>query len=377
MRVCIVSPYDLSCEGGVNRHARSLARALGALGHEVRVAGPASGPVTTGCDVLGGAVAVPANGSVARVGLLATPRATRDYLAAGAFDVVHVHEPIVPGPVRHALRYADVPVVATFHCAAERERPLQRALRRAVSGALGRIDFGIAVSRAAMRFAAPIYGGPTAVVPNGVDLERFAAGTVGGARRAAHGGRLRVLFVGRFGEVRKGFEVLLAAVALLRRGGVATEVRVVGQGPSARFRDRCAALDVALLGLLPEAALAEEYRRAEVFCAPSLGREGFGLVLLEAMASGCPIVASDIPGYAEAARDAALLVAPGDPAALAAALARAGEDEPLRARLVAAGHARAASLSWAHVAARVLHVYRAAGAAERALPARAAQVTAA
>jgi phosphatidylinositol alpha-mannosyltransferase len=374
VRVCIVSPYDLSCEGGVNRHARSLARALGALGHEVRVAGPASGPVPAGCDGLGGAVAVRANGSVARVGLLAAPRATRDYLAAGAFDVVHVHEPIVPGPVRHALRYADVPVVATFHCAAERERTILRALRRAASGALCRIDFGIAVSLSAKRFARPIYRGPTAVVPNGVDLERFGGGA---PRVAARGGRLRVLFVGRFGEVRKGFEVLLAAVALLRRRGRAPEVRVVGEGPAGLLRERCAALGVALLGPLPDAALAEEYRRAEVFCAPSLGREGFGLVLLEAMASGCPIVASDIPGYAEAARDAALLVAPGDPARLAGALARAGEDEPLRARLVAAGRARAASLSWARVAARVLHVYRAAGATERARPAPVARVTAA
>lgn len=371
MRVCIVSPYDLSCDGGVNRHAVSLARALAALGHVVRVAGPASGPVPEGCDALGGAVAVPANGSIARVGLLVPPGTTRDYLAAGAFDLVHVHEPIVPGPGRHALRFARVPVVATFHCAAEREQLLQRALRRAVSASLGRIDFGIAVSRPAKRFARTIYRGPTAVVPNGVDLARFTP-EPGGSRPPARGGPLRVLFVGRFGEPRKGFHVLLAAAALLRRRGLEVEVRVAGAGPAARFAGRGGPAQAAFLGCIGDADLAAEYRRADVFCAPSLGREGFGLVLLEAMASGCPAVASDIPGYAEAARGAALLVRPGDPAELAAALARAAEDGVLRARLAAAGRARAEALSWSRVAARVLHVYRAAGAPDRARAATAA-----
>ncbi|HEY6003071.1 MAG TPA: glycosyltransferase family 4 protein, partial [Anaeromyxobacter sp.] len=189
MRVCVFTPYDLSCDGGVNRHATSLARALAALGHEARVAGPASGSVPEGCHALGRALPVPANGSIARVGLLASPRATRDLLAAGAFDLVHVHEPIVPGPGRHALALARVPVVATFHCAAERELPLQRALRRAASGALGRIDFGIAVSQAAKRFARAIHRGRIAVVPNGVDPSRFFPGP-GGAGAGPAAGRV-------------------------------------------------------------------------------------------------------------------------------------------------------------------------------------------
>lgn len=371
MRVCVFTPYDLSCDGGVNRHATSLARALAALGHEARVAGPASGSVPEGCHALGRALPVPANGSIARVGLLASPRATRDLLAAGAFDLVHVHEPIVPGPGRHALALARVPVVATFHCAAERELPLQRALRRAASGALGRIDFGIAVSQAAKRFARAIHRGRIAVVPNGVDPSRFFPGP-GGAGAGPAAGRVRVLFVGRFGEPRKGFGVLLEAAALLRRRGLAVELRVAGAGPADRLRGRSAPLEPTFLGPVSDAALAAEYRGADVLCAPSLGREGFGLVLLEAMASGCPAVASDIPGYREASRGAALLVPPGDAAALADGLARVAEDRVLRARLVLAGRARAEALSWSRVAARVLEVYRAAGARDGARSATAA-----
>jgi phosphatidyl-myo-inositol alpha-mannosyltransferase len=369
VRVCIVTPYDLSCDGGVNRHARSLARALAALGHEARVAGPASGPAPDGCDVLGRAVPVPANGSVARVGLLVPPRAMRDHLEAGRFDVVHVHEPIVPGPARHALRFARVPVVATFHCAAEREAPLQRALRRAASAALGRIDLAIAVSRAAKRFARPIHRGRISIIPNGVDPAAFSP--AGASRPEEPRGSLRVLFVGRFGEPRKGFRVLLEAAALLRRRGTAVELRVAGAG-RAELPRAWGGVEPAFLGGLPDAALAAEYRAADVFCAPSLGREGFGLVLLEAMACGCPAVASDIPGYVEAARGAALLVPPGDPAALGDALLRAAEDRVLRARLVAAGRTRAEALSWSRIAARVLEAYRGAGAPDPARPATAA-----
>ncbi len=384
MRVCIVTPYDLSRDGGVNRHARALAAALRAVGHEARVMGPADGPAPVGCDAIGRAVPVPVNGSVARIGLLVSPAATRDYLAGGGFDLVHVHEPLVPGPGRHALRYARVPVVATFHANDERELPLVRALRAAASGALARVDFGIAVSRAAKAFSRAVYRGRTAVIPNGVDLSQFApvhspppwahpersgraapAESMGPPARAWREGEtrpLRVLFVGRFGEARKGFGLLLDAMALLRGAGREVAAEVIGAGPAGRFGARARRLGVRFHGRLPDGALAARYRDADVFCAPSLRGESFGMVLLEAMAAGCPVVASDLPGYAEAARGAALLVPPGDAGALAAGLWRAGQDPELRARLVQRGRARAGALGWSRVVERVLQVYRRVGA---------------
>ncbi len=368
MRVCIITPYDLSHDGGVNRHALGLAGALRALGHDACVLGPASGGVPEGCEAVGRAVPVPANGSVARIGLLVPPAATRERLARGAFDVVHVHEPLVPGPGRHALRHARVPVVATFHANDDAELPLFRALRAAAAGPLARVDFGIAVSRPAKAFSRAIYRGRTAVVPSGVDLARFACEA--GPRRRA--GPLGVLFVGRFGEARKGFPLLLDAVARLRAAGRDVALDVVGLGP-AGSPARAGRLGVRFHGRVGDAELVQRYRAADVFCAPSLGRESFGMVLLEAMAAGCPVVASALPGYAEATRGAALLVPPGDARALAAALWRVGRDETLRASLVRRGGERAAALSWARIAGRVLQVYRHAGAAAGAP--RAAQGT--
>jgi phosphatidylinositol alpha-mannosyltransferase len=351
----------------VNRHARSLAAALGGLGVEVRVLGPASGRVPDGCDGLPGVVSVRANGSVARIGLLQAPSLTRDYLARHRFDLVHVHEPIVPGPGRHALRFARVPLVATFHANAERELPLQRMLRAVASAGLSRIDFGIAVSRAAKAFSRAIYRGRTAIVPNGVDLSRFTAAS----SPSTPSGAPRALFVGRFAEPRKGLPMLLDAVALLRSQGRPIELDVVGAGPTERFAARAERLGVRFLGRLGDEELARAYREAHVFCAPSLGGESFGMVLVEAMAAGCPVVASDIPGYAEAARGAALLTAKGDPGALAVALWRAATDTELRARLVARGLARAEALCWNRVAGRVLNVYASAARAGAALEAMA------
>ena len=372
MRVAIFTPYDLSHEGGVNRHAASLARALGALGHEVRVAGPASGQVPPGCVGFRGVVPLPANGSIARVGLLVPPGEVRGFLQGGAFDLVHVHEPIVPGPGRHALRLSRVPVVATFHANAEREVPLQRMFRWFASAGLGRIDRAIAVSNQAKRFSRTIFRGRTTVIPNGVDLSRFRPR----ARRApapAADRALRVLFVGRFGEPRKGFEVLVEAIERLHASGRAAELVVVGDGPRERWDRRVSGLPVRFEGRLPDEALADRLAEADLLCAPSLGGESFGMVLVEAMASGCPVVASDIPGYAEAARGAAVLAAAGDAAALAEALWRTGSDHALRARLAERGRARAEALSWSRIAAHVLRIYVQAGAPAELAPAVAAR----
>jgi phosphatidyl-myo-inositol alpha-mannosyltransferase len=355
MRICLVTPYDLSHEGGVNRHVRSLAAAMRALGHEARVMGPASGAVPEGCDGLPGVVPVPANGSVARIGLLVPWRDTARLLRRERYDVVHLHEPFVPGPTRQALRIAEAPVVATFHAASEAEGTVRRWVRHSTATRAERIAAGIAVSRAAKRFARAVYQGRLALIPNGVDLELFTLrhrlAPVDMTRRP------RVLFVGRFGERRKGFGVLLAAAARLGEEGRPIDVTVAGDGPRERFAGRASPVGVRFAGRLDDAELAAAYREADLLCAPSLGGESFGMVLVEAMASGCPVVATSLPGYTEAAAGAARLCPPGDAAALAEAIWSVATDASVRDRLAALGRARAEALGWDRLAARVLCVY--------------------
>src|SRR5262245_50309126 len=164
MRICLVTPYDLSCDGGVNRHVRALAGALRLRGHEASVLGPASGPAPRDCDTLRGVVSFAANGSRARIGLFVSRLAVREYLAEGEYDVVHVHEPCIPGIARYAAAADFLPRVVTFHAYAERESTLTRAVRRALASPLRDVRYGIAVSRAAAAFARRAFPGTIRVI---------------------------------------------------------------------------------------------------------------------------------------------------------------------------------------------------------------------
>lgn len=410
MRIGLVTPYDLTHDGGVNRHVCALGRALERLGHQVRVLGPASGALPPACDRLGGVVPVRVNGSVARVGLVVSGRAMARLLARDRFDVVHVHEPWVPGVGRSAIRHAGVPLVATFHTFVERECVVSRLVRQALAGSLTRVAQAIAVSPAAADFARPVYGRPLHIIPNGVDVGLFAPAAIRaeppGSREPAHtgsrrlvpgvgpalastggtalavrpertcahpracahtasgvsgGGRgraLRVLFVGRYDEPRKGVRYLLEAVARLRREGRAITLHIAGPGVPHALADVAAAAGAEFLGRLDDAALAAAYQACDVFCAPSTGGESFGLVLLEAMAAGRPVIASDLRGYREASDGAACLVPAADAAALAAAIGALADDAPRQAALVARGLQRARALDWRRVAEAVAAVYR-------------------
>jgi phosphatidyl-myo-inositol alpha-mannosyltransferase len=366
MRVCLVTPYDLSCDGGVNRHVRALADALRMHGHEASVLGPASGPAPSDCDALPGIVSVTANGSKARIGLLVARRAVQRYLCDGAFDVVHVHEPCIPGIARHAASADFVPRVVTFHTYAERESRTVRMLRRALARPLRDIDHGIAVSRVAATFAGRVFGGSIHLIPNGIDLATFGAAPRArpGAYRTGDAEQksqsLRVLFVGRYDEPRKGLRYLLAAASMIRESGREIEVRIAGQGNRESFACMAQRAGAVFLGRLSDSALANEYRSADVFCAPATHGESFGLVLVEAMACGCPVVASDIRGYREASNGAAMLAPPSDPRALAHALRRMADDHLIRQQAIGHGSRRAQELSWTSLASEVVSVYESA-----------------
>ena len=347
MRVALVSAYDLAVPGGVQAQVLGLARALGAAGHEVVVIAPglAGTDQPAGLDlvVVGRTHLVPANGS--RAPVAPTPgamRRARRAVGAAAADVVHVHEPLVPGPALAAACTRNAPVVGTFHRA--RASMGYIAYGHAFARVVRRLDDRVAVSEmAAETLRAAVGPCEVAILGNAVDLDRFAT-TVPVPTTAP-----TALFVGRI-EHRKGLAVLLEAF-----GGLPGDLRlrIVGDGPGAAALRRRFAGDGRLewLGAVGDEELERQLVAADVLVAPSLGGESFGVVLLEAMAAGTAVVASDIPGYRLAADGAADLVPPGDAVALRECVGRLLGDPGERARLAAAGRLVAARHSFTDLAA--------------------------
>ncbi|MEU9819516.1 glycosyltransferase family 4 protein [Pseudonocardia alni] len=360
MRIGIVCPYSLDVAGGVQRHVLDLAAALRALGHTVEVLAPATGTAPEFVTPAGRAVGVPYNGSVARVAFgPLTRHRTRRWLAAHDFDVLHVHEPTTPSVSALALLDAGGPVVATFHTSTERSRVLA-AFGPVARPLLERVTARIAVSATARRVQVEHLGGDATEIPNGVDVARFAHGPALDLPPA-----VRVGYVGRFDEPRKGMPVLLAALRRVVAERPDVRLLVVGRGDGDRLR-RAAGPGLAgridLLGPVDEATKAAALRSVAVFCAPHRGGESFGMVLTEAMAAGAPVLAADLESFRAVLDDgrAGALFPPGDDAALAAALTRLLDDGTARARLAAAGRDRAQRYDWPVVASDVLRVYRAA-----------------
>ncbi|MBU6200850.1 MAG: glycosyltransferase family 4 protein [Acidobacteria bacterium] len=352
MRVAMVSPYSVSVPGGVQAQALGLAREMRRMGHEVRVLAPCDGPPPEPfVTPLGSSLPTSDNGSVAPVApdpsaALRTIRALNDE----AFDVVHLHEPLVPGPTATALLLQLAPSVGTFHAAGDSAS--YRVWNRTARWAVDHLSARVAVSEAARDLAHRYLGGEYAVLFNGIETSRFRR--EGAARESAP----VLFFCGRY-EPRKGLDVLVAAMASLPadvRLWVASDGAGIEQlRDSVRGDGR-----IEWLGRVTEDDKIDRLNRCSVFCAPSLGGESFGIVLLEAMAAGAPLVASDIDGYRQVASDGieALLVPPGEPAALAAGIRRVLGDQPFRDGLVARGRERAERYSMASLAQAYLAIYR-------------------
>jgi phosphatidylinositol alpha-mannosyltransferase len=351
VRIGLVCPYSLTIPGGVQGQVLGLGRALRALGHEARVLAPCDGPPRdTSVTPLGKSVPFAANGSVAPLApdvpcALRTIRALRDE----DFEVVHLHEPLAPGPTWTSVLFSDAPQVGTFHRAGHSSA--YQALRPVARWVAKRLAVRCAVSEDARTTAEHALGGRYELLFNGIDIARFAK-----AESWPTEGRT-ILFVGRH-EPRKGLAVLLEAMSRLP-----AEVRlwVASEGPETAALKAKTANDgrIEWLGSVCDAELARRVRGADVVCFPSLHGESFGVVLLEAMAAQTPIVASDIAGYRQVARAGieALLVPPGDPEALAEAIMRVFCDGALADRLVEAGELRAAVFSMERLAERYLELY--------------------
>lgn len=359
MRVALVSPYDLAVPGGVQSHVAHLATALRARGDEVVVLGPGSDDAPP----LGRSLRVPFNGSVAPV--VPSPRALRrlrGQVTDAGPDVVHVHEPVVPWAGLAALRADCAPVVGTFHAWSDSTRAYRLArpyARRILAG----LAAPLAVSEAAAGYHAAALGVPASrfqVVPNGVDVARFVDADP--LPEIADADHAALLFVGRL-EPRKGLEPLIRAFTLLKTRRPDLRLYVVGDGPE---RDRCQQLlparlraDVVFLGRVGDAELPRFFASCDLYVSPALGGESFGIVLLEAMAAGRPLVASDLPGYRSVARDGqqGRLVPPGEPRALADAIDTLLDNPSLRRAMAAEGRRTAAGYDWPVVAERIRGVY--------------------
>ncbi len=320
MRVAVVCPYAWDRPGGVQSHIRALAAALRGRDHDVIIIAPSAGepPKEDGVVHVGHAVGIPANGSVAPLafGPLVAARVRR---AMESFrpDVLHLHEPLIPSVSLLTLWAAgSIPCVGTFHAAATSSAGYGLA-RPVLDRAARRLTVRTAVSESARELATRYFPGSYLLTPNGVDVERFDT-----AEPLRLGPDKKILFFGRI-ERRKGLEVLIQAMTRLR--DLHTTVVVGGTGPEEKHCRRLAGglqIETRFLGRVPEEDVPRLYRSVDVYCAPGLGGESFGIVLLEAMAAGTPVVCSDLPGFRDATGDAAALVSPGDAGALADALRR-------------------------------------------------------
>ncbi|MCW1959944.1 MAG: glycosyltransferase family 4 protein [Mycobacterium sp.] len=360
MRIGMVCPYSFDVHGGVQAHVLDLAEILRGRGHEVSVLAPSSPHVKLPEYVVSGgkAVPIPYNGSVARLRFgPATHRMVKKWIAGGDFDVLHLHEPNAPSLSLLALMVAEGPIVATFHTSTTKSLALgvfQSLLRPYNEKIVGRI----AVSDLARRWQMEALGSDAVQIPNGVDVGSFAsAQPLPGYPRPGR----TVLFLGRFDEPRKGMAVLLGALPALVQRFPDVEILIVGRGDEEDLREEAGehAGHLRFLGQVSDAEKASALRSADVYCAPNTGGESFGIVLVEAMAAGTAVVASNLDAFRRVLDDgnAGCLVPVEDSDALAQALITVLGDDTLRAGYIAAASAAVQRYDWSVVADEIMRVY--------------------
>jgi phosphatidylinositol alpha-mannosyltransferase len=362
VKIGLVSPYVYPLPGGVTEHVRYLYENLRKRGHDVRIITSSHGlQRSSDGDVIriGKGFSVPANGSVGT--LTVSPRFVSqvgDVLDRERFDLLHFHEPFVPFLSLVVLRQSKSVNVATFH-AYGGFSPAYELGSKVLGRYARRLHGRIAVSAAARHFIDRYFPGDYKVIPNGVDVDRY--------RRAVpiarwQDGTQNILFVGRH-EPRKGLIELLKAFRILRKTGCHCRLLIVGSGPQEREARRYVATrrlqGVEFLGRVSDDEKAQLFKTANVYVSPATGGESFGIVLLEAMAAGTPIVCSDIHGYKGVVRRGreGLLVPPRKPKAIASAVGKLLADDELRAEMGRNGQERAADFSWERVTAKVDDYY--------------------
>ncbi len=367
MKIALVSPYDFAHPGGVTNHISALERHFTRMGHEVKVIAPASRAVSTFGDrfiPIGKPRPIPASGSIIRITIsLRLASTIKAVLSQENFDIIHLHEPLMPMLCSAVLRFSNAPNIGTFHACDGRPgysfgRPITTIM---INRRLHKLDGRIAVSKPAMDYASKYISGYYNIIPNGIDLEHFSPDVA--PIEEFCDGKQNILFVGRL-ERRKGLKYLIKAYQRVKQEIPNSRLIVVGPGTRPRKKYEKWALrnaleDIVFVGYASYAELPRYYKTADVFCAPATSRESFGIVLLEAMAVGKPIVATNIDGYASVVThgEDGLLVPPKDSRALARALVSVMSNETLRQQMGARGRLKAGEYSWEHVAQRVFDYY--------------------
>ena len=367
MKIALVSPYDFAYPGGVVQHITALEHQFTMMGHDVRVIAPASKILSEFGDKfipIGKPRPIPTSGSIARISLsLRLEKKIKEVLEREQFDIVHLHEPFMPMLCSAVLRFSQSVNVGTFHAAAGRPGyyagwPISAFMihRRAK-----KLSARIAVSTAAQRYHKKWIPGDFQIIPNGIDLTRFSTDVAPIPEYCD--GKLNILFVGRL-ENRKGLIYLLRAYRRIKKQ--IPNSRIIVVGPGKIFRKRYELYvhqhrlhDVVFVGRVSQEMLPRYYRTADIFCAPATGRESFGIVLLEAMAMGKPVIASSIEGYRCVVTNGieGILVAPKNGKKLAQAIQKLADDPELRRTMGANGRQKAREYSWDKVARQVLACY--------------------
>ena len=372
MKIALVSPYDFAFPGGVINHIFALEQHFTRMGHQVKVIAPASKAVASVNNSLipiGRPRPVPTSGSIARVTISPwLSSRVKAVLEEENFDIIHLHEPLMPMLCTTVLRLSQTANIGTFHafCGQSGHEFLGYNFGRPFSTMLlkrwfSRLDGKIAVSKPAMEYVCKHFPGYYNIIPNGVDLERFSPDV--SPIEEFCDGKVNILFVGRL-EKRKGLNYLLKAYKRVKQE--ISESRLIIVGPGTRLRRKyekevmkSRLEDVVFVGYASRDDLPRYYKTADVFCAPATGWESFGIVLLEAMAVGKPVVASSIEGYASVVTHGVegLLVPPKDEEMLAQALISVMGDQSLRQQMGAKGKLKAQEYGWERIAQRVLDYY--------------------
>ena len=361
LKIGIVCPYGWDTPGGVQIHIKELTQWLIAKGHEVSVLAP----VTTEDENIepwvvsaGRPISIPYNGAVAKVifGPLASSR-VKQWISAGEFDLLHLHEPAIPSLSLLAGWAGDGPIVATFHAAANSQK-VANAIGTMLDPLIERITAKIAVSETARDTLKDRFQTEAVVIPNGIDTSKFN----GIGIRSEWALPNTIGFIGRFDEPRKGLSVLLEAIPKIVNEIPNLRILIAGPGDSADFskqvppqiRDR-----VTFLGRISELEKAQFFKSISLYIAPNTGGESFGIILAEAMAARSAIVASDLPAFISLLEGGKTgeIFSSQDSSALAQAVIALLKDEKRRDQLAEAGLARSQIFDWNTVGEQILSVY--------------------